>query len=132
MTKKLTSSYIIFNHGSGFYKPTVPQYPPSHLQHYMFRVSNIISSTCALIHMNFWMKDSLHSGDLNSRPLGRESPALTSRPFVSSNRELQFQYYFKRRWNVKKFVILGADENAWLGKTAKYKSAKPGSRMTLQ
>ena len=29
---RLTSSNFILNHGTGFYKPAVPQYPPFHLQ----------------------------------------------------------------------------------------------------
>ena len=29
-----TSAHFILNHGGGFYKPTIPQYTPSHLQDY--------------------------------------------------------------------------------------------------
>ena len=31
---QLTSSYFILSHGAGFYNPTIPQYPPSHLYDY--------------------------------------------------------------------------------------------------
>ena len=30
----LVSSHFILSHRAGFYEPTVPQYPPSHLQDY--------------------------------------------------------------------------------------------------
>ena len=33
-------------------------------------------------------KDSLHKGDLNQRPIGCDSPALTIRPRISSNLKL--------------------------------------------
>jgi hypothetical protein len=67
-----------------FYKPTIPQSPPSHLQDY---------STCNIVRLEFsiifvpsfdidkrCLKNGLHSGGLNPGPLGHESSALTTRP----------------------------------------------------
>ena len=54
----LTSSHFILNHGAGFYKPTIPQYSPTHLKDYStcnsarFRVSNIFLYPLLLIQMN--------------------------------------------------------------------------------
>ncbi len=55
----LTSLQLIQYHVAGFYKPTIPQSPPSH---------------------EWCLKNGLHSGVLNPRPLGHESSALTTRP----------------------------------------------------
>ena len=41
---KWKNSQLIINHGAEFYKPTVPQYPPSHLQMY---------STCNSARLEF-------------------------------------------------------------------------------
>jgi hypothetical protein len=76
---RLTSLQFIQYHVAGFYKPTIPQSPPSHLQDY---------STCNNARLEFstifvpsfdpneWcLKNGLHSGGLNLRPLGYESSA---------------------------------------------------------
>jgi hypothetical protein len=80
----LTSLQFIQYYVAGFYKPTIPQSPPSHLRDY---------STCNNARLEFstifvpsfdpneWcLKNGLHSGGLNSGPLGHESSALTTRP----------------------------------------------------
>jgi hypothetical protein len=81
---RLTSLQFIQYHVTGFYKPTIPQSPPSHLQDY---------STCNNPRLEFstifvpsfdpneWcLKNGLHSGVLNPGPLDHESSALTTRP----------------------------------------------------
>ncbi len=81
---QLTSLQFILYHVAGFYKLTIPQSPPSHLQDY---------STCNNARLEFstifvpsfdpneWcLKNGLHSGGLNPGPLGHESSALTTRP----------------------------------------------------
>ena len=81
---RLTSLQFIQYHVARFYKPTVPQSPPSHLRDY---------STCNNARLEFstifvpsfdpnewYLKNGLHSGGLNPGPLGHESSALTTRP----------------------------------------------------
>jgi hypothetical protein len=81
---RLTSLQFIQYHVAGFYKPTIPQSPPSHLRDY---------STCNNARLEFstiivpsfdpneWcLKNGLNSGGLNPGPLGHESSALTTRP----------------------------------------------------
>jgi hypothetical protein len=81
---RLTSLQFIQYHVAGFYKPTIPQSPPSHLRDY---------STCNNARLEFstlfvpsfdpneWcLKNGLHSGGLNPGLLGHESSALTTRP----------------------------------------------------
>ncbi len=81
---RLTSLQFIQYHVAGFYKPTIPQSPPSHMLDY---------STCNNARLEFskifvpsidpnecWLKNGLHSGGLNSGPLGHESSAFTTRP----------------------------------------------------
>jgi hypothetical protein len=83
---RLTSLQFIQYHVVGFYKPTIPQSPPSHLRDY---------STCNNARLEFstifvpsfdpnkWcLKNGLHSGGLNPGPLGHESSALTTRPWI--------------------------------------------------
>jgi hypothetical protein len=86
---RLTSLQFIQYHVAGFYKPTIPQSPPSHLRDY---------STCNNARLEFstifvpsfdpyeWcLKNCLHSGGLNPGPLGHESSALTTRPRLLAN-----------------------------------------------
>ena len=80
----LTSLQFIQYNVAGFYKPTIPQIPPSHLRDW---------STCNNARLEFstsfvpsfdpneWcMKNGLHSGGVNPGPLGHESSALNTRP----------------------------------------------------
>ncbi len=92
----LTSLQFIQYHLAGFYKPTIPQSPPSHLQDYStcnnprLEFSTIFVPS---IDPNEWcLKNGLHSGGLNPGPLGHESSALTTRP-----RLLALMVYFYRR-----------------------------------
>jgi hypothetical protein len=78
---------LILCHIAGFYKPTIPQSPPSHLRDY---------STCnnarleffgfpqfliqALIQVNGALKMVSTVGGLNPGPLGHEYSALATRP----------------------------------------------------
>jgi hypothetical protein len=81
---RLTSLQFIQYHVAGFYKLTIPQSPPSHLQDYS--ICNIARSEFSTIFVpsfdpNEWcLKNGLHSGGLNPGPLGHESSALTTRP----------------------------------------------------
>ncbi len=77
--------FFIHYHEAGFYKPIIPQSPPSHLPDY---------STCSNARLEFFsqffvpsfdpnewcLKNGLHSGGLNPGPPGHESSALTTRP----------------------------------------------------
>ena len=92
---QLTSSHFILNHGAGFYKPSIPQYPPSHLQDY---------STCQVIFLSYFkfpcfdpsewcMKNGLLSGDSNPRPLGHGSSALTTRPWRLALDTISFFFF---------------------------------------
>jgi len=64
---------------SGFYKPTIPQSPPSHLQDYS-TCNNARLEFSTIFVPSFDLKNGLHSGGLNPGPLGHESSALTTRP----------------------------------------------------
>ncbi len=81
---RLTSLQFIQYNVAGFYNPTIPQSPPSHLRDYStcnnarLEFSTIFVPSC---DPNEWcLKNGLHSGGLNSGPLGHESSALTTRP----------------------------------------------------
>ncbi len=81
---QLTSLQFIQYHAAGFYKPTIPQSPPSYLRDY---------STCNNAKLKFstifvpsfdpneWcLKNGLHRRDLNPGPLSHKSSAFTTRP----------------------------------------------------
>jgi hypothetical protein len=81
---RLTSLQFIQYHVAGFYKPTIPQSPPSHLQDYS-KCNNARLEFSTIFVPSFdpneWcLKNGLHSGGLNPGPLGLESSALTTRP----------------------------------------------------
>ena len=82
---RVTSLQFIQYHVAGFYKLTIPQSPPSHLRDY----STCKNARLEVFHKflfqafdpNEWcLKNGLHSGGLNPRPLGHESSASTTRP----------------------------------------------------
>ncbi len=72
---RLTSLQFIQNHVAGFYKPTNPQSPPSHLQDYSICQVSVFSTIFVpSFDPNEWCpKNGLHIG-------GHESSALTTRP----------------------------------------------------
>ena len=81
---QLTSLQFIQYHVAGFYKPTIPQSPPSHLQDYSICNNARLKFSTIFVPSfdpNEWcLKNGFHNGGLNSRPLGHESSALTTRP----------------------------------------------------
>jgi len=81
---QLASLQFILYHVAGFYKPTIPQIPPSHLQDYSICNNARLEFSTNIVPSfdpNEWcLKNGLHSGDLNPGPLGHESFALTTRP----------------------------------------------------
>jgi hypothetical protein len=82
---RLTSLQFIQYHVAGFYKPTIPQSPPSHfagLQHMQqCQVRVFHKYFFKAFDPNEWcLKNGLHSWGLNPGPLGHESSALTTRP----------------------------------------------------
>ena len=81
---RLTSLQFIQYHVAGFYKPTIPQSPPSHLQDYSICNNARLEFSTIFVPSfdpNEWcLKNGLHSGGLNPGPLGLESSALTTRP----------------------------------------------------
>ena len=94
----LTSIQLIQYHGAGFYKPTIPQSPPSNLRDY---------STCNNARLEFstifapsfdpneWcLKNGLQSGGFNPGPLGHESSALTTRPQLLAKADSKFIFSF--------------------------------------
>ncbi len=92
---RLTSLQFILCHVAGFYKPTIPQSPPSHLQDY--NNARLEFSTIFCFDPNEWcLKNGLQSGGLNSGPLCHESSALTTRPQL-----LVLEYCYKR----KKYIL---------------------------
>ncbi len=81
---RLTSLQFIQYHVAGFYKLTIPQSPPSHLQDYnTWNNARLEFSTIFVPSFDpneSCLKNGLHSGGLNPGPLGHESSALTTRP----------------------------------------------------
>jgi len=83
LSQLTTSLQFILYHVAGFYKPTIPQSPPyhfaglQHMQQCRARVSpNFVPS------YEWCLKNGLHSGGVNLGPLGHESSALTTRPWL--------------------------------------------------
>ena len=81
---RLTSLQFIQYQVAGFCKPTIPQSPPFHLQDYSTCNNARLEFSTIIVQSfvpNEWcLKNGLHSGGLNPRPLGHESSALTTRP----------------------------------------------------
>ncbi len=81
---RLTSLQFIQYHLAGFYKPTIPQSPPSHLRdHSTCNNARLEFSTifCSKLWWSKWMvPEKWSSGGLNPGHLGHESSALTTRP----------------------------------------------------
>ena len=90
---QLTSLQFIHCHVAGFYKPTIPQSPPSHLQDYSIcnnaRLEFSTNFVPSFDPIEWCLKNGLHSGGSNSQPFSHESSALTTRP-----RLLAYQFYF--------------------------------------
>ncbi len=102
---RLTSLQFIQYHVAGFYKLTIPQSPPSHLQDYStYNNASLDFSTIFVpsFDPNEWcLKNGLYSGGLNPGPLGHESSALTTRP-----RLLAFTYHNTAYYRCTSFQIL--------------------------
>jgi hypothetical protein len=82
---QLTSLQFIHCHVAGFFKPTIPQSPPSHLQDYSKCNNARLEFSTNFFVPSFdpieWcLKNGLHSGGSNSQPFSHESSALTTRP----------------------------------------------------
>ncbi len=81
---RLTSLQFFLCRVAGFYKPTIPQSPPSNFWDYStFNNARLEFSTIFVpcFDPNDWcLKNGLHSGSLNPGPLGHKSSALTTRP----------------------------------------------------
>ncbi len=87
---QLTSLQFIHCHVAGFYKPTIPQSPPSHLQDYSIcnnaRLEFSTNVVPSFDPVEWCLKNGLHSGGSNSQPFSHESSALTTRPrLLASN-----------------------------------------------
>jgi hypothetical protein len=83
---RLTSLQFIQYHVAGFYKPTIPQSPPSHLRDYS-TCNNARSEFSTIFVPSFdpneWCQNKgVHSVGLNPGPLSHESSALTTRPVL--------------------------------------------------
>jgi hypothetical protein len=80
---QLTSLHSFCTLQLDFYKPTVPQSPPSHLQDYSICNNARLEFSTNFVpsfDLNEWcLKNGLHSEGLNPGPLGHESSALTTR-----------------------------------------------------
>ena len=105
---RLTSLQFIQYHVAGFYKPTIPQSPPSHLQDY---------STCNSARLKFstifvpsfdpneWcLKNGLHSGGLNPGPHGHESSALTTRPWLLAYSYVHYNFHLLIDFSLRYFI----------------------------
>ena len=92
---QLTSLQFIQRYVAGFYKLTIPQSPPSHLQDYSICKNARLEFSTIFVpgfDPNEWcLKNSLHSGGLNPGPLGLESSALTTRPRLLASKMFCFQ-----------------------------------------
>jgi hypothetical protein len=81
--RRLRNLQFIQYYVAGFYKPTIPQSPPSHLRDYgTCNNARLEFSTIFVpsFDPNEWcLKNGLHSGGMNPGPLGHESSALTTR-----------------------------------------------------
>jgi hypothetical protein len=81
---QLTSLQFIHCHVAGFYKPTIPQSPPSHLQDYSIcnnaRLEFSPNFVPSFDPIEWCLKNGLHNGGSNSQPFSHESFALTTRP----------------------------------------------------
>jgi hypothetical protein len=81
---QLTSLQFIHCHVARFYKPTIPQSPPSHLQDYSIcnnaRLEFSTNFVPSFDPIEWCLKNGLHSGGSNSQPFSHESSALTTRP----------------------------------------------------
>ncbi len=81
---QLTNLQFILCYVAGFYKPAIPQGPPSHLQDYS-TCNNARLELSTMFVPSFdpnelCMKNGPHSGGSNSQPFSHESSALTTRP----------------------------------------------------
>jgi hypothetical protein len=83
---RLTSLQFIQYHAAGFYEPTIPQSPPSHLRDYNTCNNARLEFSTIFVQsfdLNEWcLKNGLCSGGLNPGPLGHESSTLTTRPWL--------------------------------------------------
>ncbi len=89
----LTSLQFILCHVSVFYKPTIPQSPPSHLRDYSTCNSARLKFSTSFVPSfdpNEWcLKNGLHSGGWNPGHLGHESSVLTTRPrLLATNQQI--------------------------------------------
>jgi hypothetical protein len=91
---QLTSLQFIQCHVAGFYKPTIPQSPPSHLQDYSIcnnaRLEFSTNFVPSFDPIEWCLKNGLHSGGSNSQPFSHESSALTTRPRLLARESIYF------------------------------------------
>ncbi len=91
-------------HVAGFCKPTIPQSPPSHLQDYNICNNARLKFSTIFVPsfdpIEWCRKNGLHTGGLNPGPLGHESSALTTRPWLLAQRG-SFIYNLRRTVNLK-------------------------------
>jgi hypothetical protein len=96
----LTSLQFIQYHVAGFYKPTIPQSPPSHLRDYSICNNARLEFTAIFVpsfYPNEWcLKNGGH--------LGHESSALTTRPQLFVANKSGF-------WQILDFMILFSGRN---------------------
>ncbi len=107
----LTSLQFIQYNVAGFYKPSIPQSPPSHLQVYSICNNARLEFPTIFVPSfdpNEWcLKNGLHSGGLNPGPLGHESSALTTRPRLLTYDWSLFNYLEKNNLSVQRnFLFL--------------------------
>jgi hypothetical protein len=80
-----------------FFKLTIPQSPPSHFWDYSICNNARIEFSTIFVPSfdpNEWcLKNGLHSEGLNPGPLGHESTALTTRPWLLDNFKLLYVGY---------------------------------------
>ena len=107
---RLTSLQFIQYHVAGFYNPTIPQSPPSHLQDYSICNNARLEFSTIFVPSfdpNEWcLKNGLHSGGLNPGPLGHESSALTTRPRLLALRHTYLAKEFNHDQHLYHFILL--------------------------
>jgi hypothetical protein len=89
-------SVVPCNCVAGFYKPTIPQSPPSHLRDYSTCNNSRLEFSTIFVPSfdpNEWcLKNGLHSRGLSPGLLGHESSALTTRPRLLAKNEINLYF----------------------------------------
>jgi hypothetical protein len=102
---QLTSASLQFIHChvAGFYKPTIPQSPPSHLQDYSICNNARLEFSTIFVPsfdpIEWCLKNGLHRRGSNSQPFSHKSSALTTRPRLLAQIDQVYIFNFLRNFH---------------------------------